>query len=138
MQERHKPETLRLRAITPALTVQDIQASLEYYRDVLGFIVQETFEDEGKLNGVLLRAGEVSFVLSQDDFAQGRDRKKGVGLRLWCSTAQDLDQLAHYIESRGGELAEPVKKHSWGARAFAVVDPDGYKLSFEQADPGAA
>lgn len=137
MQERHKPETLRLRAITPALTVQDIQASLEYYRDVLGFIVQDTFEDEGKINGALLRAGDVSFVLSQDDFAQGRDRKKGVGLRLWCSTAQDLDQLAHNIESRGGELAGPIQTHSWGARAFAVVDPDGFKISFEQVAAGA-
>ncbi len=38
------PETLRLRSISPALTVADIDTSLAWYRDVVGFHVQETWE----------------------------------------------------------------------------------------------
>jgi hypothetical protein len=36
MQDRKKPETLRLRALMPSLTANDLQASVAFYRDVLG------------------------------------------------------------------------------------------------------
>ena len=130
MKERKKPETLRLRSLAPSLTASDMQASLAFYRDVLGFVVREAFEDQGKLQGAILKAGSVEIYLSQDDFSKGRKRKKGQGFRLWCTTAQDLDQLAAGIEARGGTLAEPVQTRPWGPRDFAVVDPDGFKLSF--------
>ncbi len=48
------PETLRLRSLSPALTVDDVQASLAWYRDVIGFHVQETWEQEGRVDGAAL------------------------------------------------------------------------------------
>ena len=44
-------KTLRLRSLSPALTVADVEASLEWYRDVVGFHVQEKWEQEGKVGG---------------------------------------------------------------------------------------
>lgn len=132
MQERrqHRPETLRLRSITPSLTVNDIQASLAWYRDVLGFLVGQEMKHDGKLMGAVLKAGAAEIYLIQDDFAKGRDRRKGVGFRLYCNTAQDVDQLAAAITARGGVLAEPPKDQPWGVRDFAVTDPDGFLISF--------
>jgi glyoxalase/bleomycin resistance protein/dioxygenase superfamily protein len=49
MKERRQPETLRLRAVMPALTVNDIQASLAWYRDVLGFVVAEEYSWDEKV-----------------------------------------------------------------------------------------
>lgn len=132
MQERKVPETLRLRSVTPSLTASDLEASLGFYRDVLGFVVVETYEEGDTFRGAKLKAGSVHLYLGQDDFAKGRDRLKGAGIRLWCETAQDLDELAANIRQRGGELAEPITERSWG-RDFAVVDPDGFKLSFTTA-----
>jgi hypothetical protein len=43
MKERRQPETLRLRSLMPALTVDDLAASVAWYRDVLGFIVAEEY-----------------------------------------------------------------------------------------------
>ena len=50
--------------------------------------------DGGVLRGVMLKAGACDLGLSQDDWAKGRDRKKGEGMRIWCQTAQDIDALA--------------------------------------------
>ena len=36
MQERRQPETLRLRSLMPSLTVNDLAASVAWYRDVSG------------------------------------------------------------------------------------------------------
>ncbi|HEY4590589.1 MAG TPA: VOC family protein [Thermoanaerobaculia bacterium] len=129
MKERRQPETLRLRSLMPALTVNDLAASVAWYRDVLGFIVAEEFRREDRVVGVRLTAGAVDFLLAQDDFAKGRDRKKGAGLRLYCITGQDIDQLAAAIKEKGGELAQEPQDQPWGARDLAVVDPDGFVIS---------
>ncbi len=123
------PETLRLHGISPSLTVGDIEASLAWYRDVVGFHVRETWEDEGTVGGAALIAGEASLLLVQDDWAKGRDRVKGVGFRLHMTTGSDVDELAAAIEQRGGTLESPPADMPWGARAFSLEDPDGYKIT---------
>jgi uncharacterized glyoxalase superfamily protein PhnB len=129
---RRQPETLRLRSIAPSLTSTDLQRSIAFYRDVLGFMIGDEWREKGALMGVELHAGAVTFMLSQDDFAKGRDRQKGVGTRFYCSTAQDIDRFAAQIRERGGVLDQDPKDMPWGARVFMISDPDGFKLTFQQ------
>ena len=137
MQQRTQPETLRLRAVTPALTVDDLAKSVAWYRDVVGFIVGEEFKgDDGQLIGAVLRAGDANFLLGQDDFKKGRDRGKGQGFRLYCTTRQDIDRLAAEIEARGGVLDQQPTDQPWGMRDFALTDPDGFKISISTEKPG--
>jgi catechol 2,3-dioxygenase-like lactoylglutathione lyase family enzyme len=123
-------ERLRLRTVAPSFTVNDLDRSLAFYEGVLGFHVKERWIHEGKLAGVELVAGVVSVFLGQDDWKRGRDREKGEGFRVYCTTVQDIDQLAAQIKARGGQLLEEPKTQSWGTRDFAVADPDGFKLTF--------
>jgi uncharacterized glyoxalase superfamily protein PhnB len=132
--KRHKPETLRLRSLSPSLTVNDLQRSLAWYRDIVGFVVEDTWERDGKVVGASLKAGTVTLVLSQDDWAMGRDRAKGQGLRLHCQTVQDVDELAALIKARGGALASEPADQPWGGRAFSLTDPDGFKLTIAKYD----
>jgi uncharacterized glyoxalase superfamily protein PhnB len=73
-------------------------------------------------------------MLSQDDFAKGRDRKKGEGFRVWVDTAQDLDAIAARIKATGWALDREPSKTPWGDWAFALADPDGFKFTFIQAE----
>ena len=123
------PDTLRLSSISPALTVGDLDASLAWYRDVVGFHVKETFEHEGKVGGASLVAGAAHLFLAQDDWAKGRDRAKGEGFRLHLATGGDVDAIAAGIEERGGTLESQPADLPWGPRAFSLVDPDGFKLT---------
>jgi uncharacterized glyoxalase superfamily protein PhnB len=126
---RRQPESLRLRSASPSFTVNDIERSLAFYRDVLGFAEKNRWEQGGVLHGVELIAGKVSFWLGQDDWKRGRNRAKGQGFRIYCGTTQDIDTLARQIEERGGTLAERPKDQPWGGRDFAVIDPDGFKIT---------
>ena len=128
-EQRKQPETLRLRSVTPALTVNDIATSLEWYQDILGFVLDEKWEHDGALAGATIKAGNVELILVQDDWAQGKDRRKGQGVRLYCDTVQDVDDLAGQIKARGGALSKEPKDDPWGTRTFALEDPDGFKIS---------
>src|SRR5256885_2256915 len=97
---RQQPESLRLRSIAASFTVNDLQKSVAWYRDVLGFTPGERWDTNGGLRGMQMKAGACDIMLGQDDFAKGRERKKGAGVRLWGSTAQDISELA------GGGQAE--------------------------------
>src|SRR5687767_8742218 len=90
LRKRHQPETLRLRTAGPSFTVNDIEKSLAWYRGVLGFTVTERWENGGKLMGAELLAGSVTFYIGQDDWKKGRDRAKGEGFRIYCTTVQDV------------------------------------------------
>ena len=123
-------ETLRLRSIEPILTVTDIERSVRFYTEVLGFVVDEKFNSEsGTLQGVMLKAGVCRLGLSQDDWAKGRDRQRGVGVRVWCTTAQDIDAFARRVKADGYKLTQEPADQPWGGRSFALDDPDGFHLT---------
>lgn len=124
-----KDDGLRLTSVSPGLTVNDIQKSLAWYRDVLGFKVGERWESDGVLQGVELSAGDAMFMIGQDDWKKGRDRVKGVGVRLYCETGQDIDRLASRIKAQGGTLTQEPKDQPWAVRDLTVDDPDGYKIT---------
>jgi len=113
--------------------VGDLARSLHFYAEVLGFIESDRWTDAGVLRGVRLKAGACDLMLLQDDWARGRDRKRGEGVRLWCKTAQGVDSLAVRIKAAGGALAEEPKDQPWGVRSLAVDDPDGYHLTLYEA-----
>ncbi len=122
-------KTLDLLDIRPALTASDLDVSLAWYRDVVGFEVQQTHERDGKVGAASLQAVSARLLLVQDDGAKGLDRKKGEGFRLHIATAADVDEIAAGIEQRGGALESPPEDTPWGSRAFSLVDPDGFKIT---------
>jgi uncharacterized glyoxalase superfamily protein PhnB len=126
---RHKPESLRLREASPGFTVNDINRSIAFYRDVLGFTVGETYEEKGALLGVQLKAGRVEMWLSQDDWKQGKGRVKGVGCRTHFTTVQDVDDLARRIKAMGGRLLHEPETQPWGMRDIGIEDPDGFRMT---------
>jgi len=122
-----KPSGLRLSLLAPSLTVDDVAKSLVWYTDILGFKVTQRWENEGRLMGVELEAGDVVVYLSQEDGAKG-PRVKGQGLRIYWYTKENIDRIADGIKARGGHLvSEP--KDEWGVRSFSLVDPTGFLIT---------
>jgi uncharacterized glyoxalase superfamily protein PhnB len=119
---------LQATSLVPSLTVDDLQQSITFY-EKLGFIVEERWEDEGVLRGVMLQAGEFRLGLAQDDWQKGRDRRKGVGSRIYVGTRQDIDAVAARAKASGLTLETDVHDTPWGSRAFELTDPTGFKLT---------
>lgn len=127
---------LKARMLGPSLTVNDLQKSMRFYTEGLGFSVGEEWKEGDKLMGVMLKAGEPGVMLGQDDFAKGRDRAKGVGVRLYIETDQDVEELARNAKAAGLILDSGPGDLGWEPKGFTVTDPDGYKLTI--ANPSLA
>ena len=108
-----------------SITGNDLQQSLHWYVDVVGFKEERRIERDGKLRGITLSAGNARITINQDDGAKGKDRPKGVGYSLHLSTMQDIDTLAAAIKARGGTLVSEPADMPWGARIFRLHDPNG-------------
>lgn len=120
--------TLQATDLGPSFTVNDVQESLRFY-EKLGFGVEDRWEEDGVLLGVMLRAGKVRIGLTQDDWKKGRNRIKGAGMRIFIRTGQDIDQLAARAKAAGLSLDEEPHDTPWDTRAFGLTDPDGFKLT---------
>ena len=119
---------LQAKTLSPTLTVNNLQQSVAFFEG-LGFGIEDRWEEEGVLLGVMLRAGEARINLSQDDWKKGRDRQKGVGMRIFINTTQNIDQLAADAKQRGIALEAEPHDTPWGSRAFEVTEPSGFRLT---------
>ena len=127
-------EAVQISAIVPTLTVDDLSKSITFY-EALGFTVDERWEEQGTLLGVMLRAGKSQIGLNQDDWKKGRDRKKGIGVRLSLSTQQNVDEIARRATSAGITLKSEPQDTEWKSRAFEVLDPSGFMLTIFSETP---
>jgi uncharacterized glyoxalase superfamily protein PhnB len=119
---------LQIKELSTSFTVNDIRQSITFFEG-LGFAVDEKWEEAGTLIGVMMRAGESRIGLTQDDWKKGRNREKGVGMRLMISTTQDINQLAARAKSSGIRLDSEPQDTEWGGRAFEVTEPSGFKVT---------
>ena len=113
-----------------SITCKDLEASIRFYRDTLGFSVAQTFENDGRVVAAVVAAGDCRIVLNQDDGKLGWDRIKGQGfyLQINVAGAADVDAAAARITAAGGSLLSEPADREWGARMFQFKDLDGFKL----------
>ncbi len=121
--------TLKAKSLTISLTVKDLTQSARLYTEGLGFALQEEYKREGKVVGAMLESGDACLMLTQDDFAKGRDRVKGAGTRLYVETEQDLQALARQAKAAGMSVEGDPAPLGWGPMGFSLTDPDGFKVT---------
>jgi uncharacterized glyoxalase superfamily protein PhnB len=122
----------RLDPAVPLLQVFDMQASLKFYCDVIGFqIVEKTDPDWW----AMIRLGGATLMLNTayEDGKRPRsaDAKRVKGhqdVSLYFEFP-DLDGLHAHLRGKGCKVNPPAKT-SYGLRQMSVRDPDGYELCF--------
>ncbi len=104
--------------VTPILNVSDMQQSLRYYRDVLGFSVAWEW---GEPTGfACVKRGNVELFFCH----QGQ----GVG-SCWLSIfVADIDELHKEYLASGAIIRQPPTNFPWGVREMNIEDPDGHRL----------
>ena len=113
----------------PFFMVRDMEASLKFYVDKLGFKVTRQWEPRGKIEWCWLERDAVALMLQQhreDDPVPNGSKGKGISICFQCA---DALALYHEFKAKGVNIKEPfVGNNRW---VVAFSDCDGYKLDFE-------
>jgi len=111
----------------PVLHVKDVDASLRFYADQLGFTSPWRYGEDGRAHVAQVDRQGCALIL-----ADTWPEKIGKGLIFISLNAGPetqvaaLDALRAELEARG----VAVKEGSWGYRLLVVEDPDGNQLFF--------
>ena len=120
--------TLQGTSIMPSLTVNNLKESESFFT-ALGFEIEDRWEDNGKLMGLMIKGGNARLGLAQDDGKKGLDRVKGVGVRIYIEANGDIDAVAAHAKAAGVKLTKEPYDSEWGSRTFEVTEPSGFLLT---------
>jgi lactoylglutathione lyase len=119
---------VQVRSSFPILYVDDVPASVRFYRDLLGFEEMYRFPDTDEPGYVALRLGDGKIGLSSASFPgiHGKPQRPVTGRPFeLCLEVDDVDRCVEVLRSGGVPvLAEPADQ-VWGERVAYVDDPDG-------------
>lgn len=123
-----KVSKANIKLAVPFFMVSNMERSLRFYVDGLGFVMTNQWTPRGKIEWCWLQRDAVSLMLQESHQDIRQDGKPGVGVSI-CFQCEDALALYHEFVNKGLKVREPfVGNNMW---VVIVEDPDGYKLDFE-------
>ena len=109
---------------TPVLRVADAAASIQFYRDVLGFHEDwvHRFDEDFPAYASVSRD---PLILHLSEHLGGGTEKADLFVHV-----KDVDAVYREFASNGLESEAPVSEPEIGLRQFEFEDPDGHRITF--------
>ncbi|HKO59786.1 MAG TPA: VOC family protein [Pyrinomonadaceae bacterium] len=120
--------TANLKQSVPFFGVKNIEASVRFYVEGLGFVLSKTWKPNGKLQWCLLERDDVALMLQEFLPSHVPAEKVGVGISI-CIICKDAIALYHEYKGRNVDATRPFVGN--GLWVTTIIDPDGYRLEFE-------
>jgi catechol 2,3-dioxygenase-like lactoylglutathione lyase family enzyme len=118
-------------AISPFFIVSNVNQTIAFYRDKLGFETRFQEPDRNPFFAIIGRDGAQLFIKSDKDASPLPNSTRHPSMR-WDAYvyAPDPDTLAAEFAGHGVSFSAPLKDTHDGLRGFEIHDPDGYVLFF--------
>lgn len=120
-----------IQAISPFFIVSNVNQSIAFYCDKLGFETRFQQPERNPFFAILGRDGAQLFVKSEEEIAPQPNPTRHPSMR-WDAFiyAPDPDAVAAEFADRGVAFSTPLQDTHDGLRGFELADPDGYILFF--------
>ena len=120
--------TLGVNRLIPSLGVSDIQRSVSFYQEFFGFVVEDSYEAEGRMAWCWLKASGAELMLQQLSADQQIRLNPAIGQSWVIYIRPDDIDTTHARLKQAGLLLSDLVTTSYGARECFLSDPDGYEL----------
>ena len=112
---------MKITSAATVMPVNDVDASIRFYVDVLGFSEQFKFGNYAGVEreGCLIHLSQI-----------GNPNTAAPGCGAVYIFCDDVDAIHQQIVQRGASVEGEPKDYPYGMRDFVACDPDGNKLSF--------
>ncbi len=120
--------------ITVELFVPDVDASVRFYTEKLGFAVLRT--DRERLGGreqvsfaAIAMGRAVLFVAHERLCSEALTARRGVGIDVRIMV-DDVDAMYRRVTDSDVTIVHDIGDRDYGLRDFIIRDPDGFRLRF--------
>ncbi len=125
----------QLNKLTPNLVVSDVARSMAFYRDRLGFTVQDTVPDAAPYVFAIMQSGPVQIYLNAPEpaiaeYPAMKGRPIGGTFTMFIEVVgieRTYEELKAQIP-----IVTPLETKWYGVAEFVVEDPDGYLITFAE------
>lgn len=119
---------MKIRFRHVCLTVEDLDRSIAFYCDNLGFSPGPEFKDgKGNRFGIFLYLNSGDFL----ELFRGKERHFSGHM---CFEVDDIQEITRTLRAKGYELSDPGMGRS-GAWLTGLQDPDGYTIELNEFSP---
>ena len=130
----------QFKKLTPNLLVANVERSLAFYVDTLGFARGMTVTDASPFVFAAVTSGDVEIFVN-DAATAVKEYPAFAGKPLGATGTmyielEGVDALHERIKSRV-TITMPLVTQFYGMREFGILDPDGYVITFAERVPGA-
>lgn len=123
-----KETAMRLQNLVPVLDVQDVDESIHFYTEALGFSVHDKVTWGGRTEWALLRSGQVQLMLCASERNDEDDPAPSDG--VFFVYLENIEALHVYLGAKGFAGPDQGRDVQAGHCDFYLRDPDGYVLWF--------
>ena len=115
--------------VQPVLPVHDVSATVQYYRDVLGFEADFLWGDP-PVHGRVMKGdgtyGDPVYI----HFTRAAAEEIHPSGQIRIHVGQDIDGLFETYQARNVDVMARPKSEPWGLREFSIRDSNGHVLCF--------
>ncbi len=120
-----------LRHYVAVLAVKNLEESLSFFRDKLGFELIDSFGNPTYYAEVQRDNAASLMLLHQSNFEGST--ATNAPLAFYCT---DVDAIYEEFIANGVEIDEPIENQEYLMREFRIKDPNGYLIVFRQEIKG--
>lgn len=125
-----RASNIKQKDLIPILICEDVQASIEFYTNVLGFSVTGREDDLGKTGWASLNQGSVQIMLASPAYLPDPIKVEGYYPQaLFYFYPENVAALHTVLTEQGHEVGE-LTVRGYGMREFQMIDPSGHVLVF--------
>ena len=127
---------MALNSLTPNLMVNDVEETIEYYTDMLGFTVLMTVPDSGKLDWAMVKRNDVVINFQtkkslSSELPRLAGEKPGGGLTFYIKVDR-ITELHEELFNNEVEIISDLESTFYNTIEFSIVDLNGYVLTFSE------
>ena len=119
--------TPRLTSLAPQFLVDDLDRSIAYYRDALGFDFGKPWEG---FYAIGMRDGLELHLKKAPKDTEEQDRKHENEHLDAAAGVEGIERFSEQCVAKGAKIIRPLTSTDWGTRDFYIEDPDGYVINF--------
>lgn len=126
---------MQIKKLTPNLVVRNVEASLKFYREILGLEKAFSVPDESPYIFAAVSNGAVEIFFNDQKTVAAELPKLAANIGGSFTLYMEVDSLQAVfdrVQKAGAKLSMPVTEQFYGMREFAFEDEDGFTITIAE------